>query len=113
MATLLVAVALGVIFAVFSTQNTAPISLNFGQYVLPNIPTYLAILIPLLAGLGIALFLHIARDLSQRLTISEQKDAIKNLKKEVAEVTKEAHKFQLESTRLKSENGHTDDEDSI
>jgi uncharacterized integral membrane protein len=113
MAVLLVSVVLGVIFAVFGTQNTAPVDLNFGGYVLAGVPMYLAVLIPLLIGLVLALFLHIARDLSQRLTISEQKDKIKNLKQELAEVTKSAHKYQLESTRLKSENGDSGDEDSI
>ncbi len=109
----MISVALGVVFAIFSTQNTGPVTLNFGSYVLSNIPLYLAILVPLLGGLILALLLHIVRDLSQRLTISEQKDKIKNLKRELAEVTKEAHKFQLESTRLKSENGNSADEDSI
>ena len=93
MVTLLLAIALSVLIAVFSTQNTGPISLNFGTHTLENIPTYLAILIPLLIGLVIAFVLHLARDLSQNLTLNEQADTIKNLKKEVAEITKEAHKY--------------------
>jgi hypothetical protein len=104
---------LGVIFAIFATQNTGSVSLNFGDYVLNNIPTYLVVLTPLLIGLALALLFHIARDLSQKLTINEQKDDIRNLKKQLAEVTKIAHKYQLESTKLKSENGSPVDEDSI
>jgi uncharacterized integral membrane protein len=113
MATLLASVALGVLFALFATQNTSPVTLNFGGRTLANIPIYLAILIPLLTGLTLALLFHIVKGLSQNLTISEQKDQMKNLKKELAEVTKDAHKFQLENTKLKTENGNPEDEDSI
>ena len=47
------------------------------------------------------------------MTINEQKDEIKRLKKEIAEVTKDAHKFQLENTKIKSENEEPEDADSI
>jgi uncharacterized integral membrane protein len=110
---LLVSVALGVLFAVFATQNTGPVSLNLGGHHIANIPLYLAVLVPLLIGLLMALFFHLIKDLSQSLTINEQKDQIKNLKKEVAEITKEAHKFQLESSKLKEKNGDAGDGDSI
>lgn len=112
MTALLTSVVLGVIFAFFSTQNTGPISLNFGEYTF-TIPTYLAILVPTIIALTLAYFFHIARDLSQKLTISEQKDNIRDLKKQLAEVTKIAHKYQLESTKLKSENSSPIDDDSI
>lgn len=107
------AVALGVLFAVFATQNTGPVTLNLAGHIFTNIPLYLAILVPLLIGLLLAFLLHIFKDLSQSLTINEQKDEIKKQKGEIAEVTKDAHKFQLENTKIKSENGEPDDEDSI
>src|SRR5512141_3264975 len=105
MATLLTAVILGVIFAIFSTQNTGPVTLNLGGHIIQNIPIYLAILIPLVTGLLLAFLLHITKDLSQNMTINEQKDDIKKLKNDLAEVTKQAHKFELESTKLKEQNG--------
>jgi len=111
--TLLIAVGLGVLFAIFGTQNTIPVTLHFAGRTLPNIPLYLAVLVPLLIGLILALLFHIFRDLSQSLTINEQKDEIKRLKKEIAEVTKDAHKFQLENTKIKSENETPADADSI
>lgn len=113
MAVLLISVVLGVLFAFFATQNTGSVALNFLSYTLPNVPIYLAIIVPLLIGLVIAYFAHIAKDLSQNLTINEQKDDIKNLKKELVEVTKIAHKFQVENSHLKNENGSPTDPDSI
>lgn len=113
MVTLLITIATSVVLAIFATQNTERIALKFGDFTLSNVPTYLGVLIPLLIGLIIAFFLHIARDLSQNLTINEQKEKIETLKKEVAEVTKDAHKFQLENTRFKKDQGLLDDEDAI
>lgn len=113
MATLISVVALGVLFAVFATQNTALVSLNIGTYVINQVPLYFAILVPLLIGLLLAFLFHIFKDLSRSLTINEQKDEIKKLKKEIAEVTKDAHKFQLENTKIKSENDEPADADSI
>ena len=113
MLTLVVTIAIALILAVFATQNTGLTSLNFGKFVLSDIPIYLAVLVPLLVGVVVAFFLHIARDLSQRLTINEDKDRIRNLKQQLAEITKSAHKLELENIKLKSGKGLKKDENSI
>jgi len=113
MVTLIITVVLGILFALFATQNTGPVSLNFGGYIFPNIPLYLAILIPLLIGLITAMLFHIFKDLSQSLTINEQKDENKALKKELAETTKSLHKFEVENAKIKNENGEPDDDNAI
>lgn len=113
MLTLIITAVLGLGFALFATQNTGSISLNFGNFILPSVPIYLVALIPLFIGLLVAWFVHVAKDLSQSLTISEQKDEIKGLKKEITEVTKKAHELELENTKLKTELGEPLDEDSI
>ena len=113
MFTLLTAVILGVLFAVFATQNTGTISLNFAGHILSNIPLYLAILVPLLIGLLLAMLFHLTKDLSQSLTINEQKDEVKKLKNDLAETTKSSHKFEIENAKIKTENGEPTDEDSI
>ncbi len=110
---LLITVVLGVFFAIFATQNTGSITLNFGDYILPNVPTYLAVLIPLLIGLLLGFFIYTFKSLSQNMTISEDKDRIKNLKKDLAEVAQRAHKLELENTKLKVESGRKNDENSI
>lgn len=113
MVTLLITVALGIFFAIFATQNVGLVSLNFAGFTLSSIPIYLVVLIPLLIGLLLAMFMHILKDLSQSLTINKQKDENKNLKKDLAETTKSAHKFELENAKIKTENGETDDENAI
>jgi uncharacterized integral membrane protein len=112
MLTLLVAVILGTVFAVFGTQNTGNLMLNFGSYSL-NVPTYLAVLTPLIAGLVFAYFIYLARNLSQSLTVNEQKDKIKKLTEELAETTKTAHKLQLENVKLKKDYNVPQDNNSI
>lgn len=109
---LVVTVIFGVIFAVFATQNTGTTTIYFSNYSLPNVPIYLVILLPLLLGLSFSFFIHLLRTLSDSLTISEHKDEIKNLKKELTEVTKDVHKLELENTKLKAKTGEFD-EDSI
>ncbi len=113
MLTLLTTVVLGVIFAIFATQNTEGVAVNFGNYTLSNIPIYLVILVPLLIGLLLAYFIYVIRDLSQNLTIDEQKEKMQRLKKELAEVAKAAHKFQVENIKIKKENGEPTDPNSI
>jgi regulatory protein YycI of two-component signal transduction system YycFG len=88
------------------------VDLNFGGYVVPNVPLYLVILIPLIIGLFTSLIIHTAKDLSQKLTINEQKDKIKKLEDENAEIVKKLHKQELENTKMKAERGEFD-EDSI
>jgi len=109
---LLTTVVLGIAFALFAVQNTAPASLRFGEYIIENIPIYLIVLIPLLLGLTVSYFIYLARDLSANLTSNEQKDKIKQLKRDLAEETKKAHKLELENTKFKAKTGDFD-EDSI
>jgi uncharacterized integral membrane protein len=114
MITLVVTALLALAFALFATQNTELISLKMGPYLLPNIPVYIVVLLPLLLGLFLSLIIHVIKDLSTSLTESEQKDEIKRLTNENAELTKEVHKLELENTKLKAKNGQSDfDEESI
>ncbi len=113
MLTLVVAVIMAGLFALFATQNTGSIQINLGSYVLPKFPIYAAILIPLIIGLLASYFIHIMYYLSLRLTINEQKDELKKFKRENADLTKDLHKLELENTKLKNKNGKPVDEDSI
>jgi len=113
MATLLAAVSFGVLFAIFAAQNASPITLNFGKFIIYDVPAYLVILIPLLVGLLLSMFFYLAKDLSQSLTIGHLKDQIKDLKKEIAETNKSSHKLEIENTKLKTEKGEPPDEDSF
>ncbi len=80
---------------------------------MPNFPIYLAILTPLLIGLLLGFIIYVLKDLSKDLTIREHRDRIKNLKKDLAEITRKAHKLEIENNKLKGELGKDQDENSI
>ncbi|HCR35974.1 hypothetical protein A2130_00415 [Candidatus Woesebacteria bacterium GWC2_33_12] len=112
MLTLFLTVALGIVFAVFATQNTGHASIYFGDYSLQNVPVYIVVLIPLLIGLSSSFVVHLIKSMANKLSMSKSKNEIKNLKEELTEITKEAHKLELENTKLKAKTGEFD-EDSI
>lgn len=107
---LVTAILLGILFSVFATQNTNTIPIYFGDYTLPGIPVYVAILVPLLIGSLLMFLINLLKDLSQKMTIHEQTDKIKDYKKDLAEATKRAHKLELENVKMKLKNGDTDEE---
>ncbi len=110
----IITVVFGVAFAIFATQNTGLVSVQFGPYSLTNIPIYALVLATAATTLFVAGFLYVVKSLSSSLTISEKEDEIKKTKEEEAELTKEVHKLELENTKLKAELGEEDvDEDSL
>lgn len=109
---ILVAIFAG-IFSYFATQNTIPVTINLGPYIFPDIPLYVVILAAILATLLISGFLYVLKSLSASLKIHKRDDDLKNTRNEVAELTKEVHKLELENTKLRSDIGAPDDENSI
>jgi len=112
MLVLLLTAALGTAFAIFATQNTTNVDLNFGKYFIPGVPIYLVVLVPLLMGLILAYLLHVMKILSHDMTIEDQKKEIKTLKRDLAEANKRAHKLDLENMKFKKKKG-VFDEDSF
>jgi len=110
---LFLAIVLSIAFSIFATQNTGLVSLYFYNYSIPNIPIYLVILISALSAFGICLFVQLLKNLSSGMTISNQKKQIKSLKKEMAEVTRDLHKLELENAKFKAELGEPEDQNSI
>ena len=110
---LAIIVLLGLAFSLFATQNTNEITLRFGSYVLRDIPVYLTILVPFFLGVFLTTFLQIAKDLSQKLTINEQKDKLKKNNESIAELTKQLHKLELENVKLKKNTDEEFDEESF
>jgi uncharacterized integral membrane protein len=114
MLVLILIVVFGVAFSFFATLNTSPISLNFGHYTLADLPIYIVVLGSLALGLLISGFIYLIRTLSSSLTISEKDTELKTLKKEFNEITKEAHKLEIENTKLKTKLDEEDfDDESI
>ncbi|MFZ3301570.1 MAG: lipopolysaccharide assembly protein LapA domain-containing protein [Microgenomates group bacterium] len=113
MLTLFLIVVVSILFSIFATLNTGLVSFNFGYIVIPNIPIYLAILVPVLLTIVVSLIVHAIRNLSSSLIISNQKNKIKDLRRELAEVVKNNHKLELENAKFKAEVGEPEDANSI
>lgn len=113
MLTLVVTVFFGLGFALFATQNTGPVDVFIGPYTIPNVPIYLVILASIVIALLVCGFLYLLKSLSSSLTIREKEEELKKTKSEMAEVTKTAHKLELENTKLKAESGEAKDENAI
>ena len=112
MLVLVVAIIFGLAFAIFANFNTQTVDINFIKYVLRDVPLYLVILAPLLIGVVISYIVYLIKALSSDLTVSEYKSEVKKLKAELTEVTKEAHKLEIENTKFKAKDGDFD-EDSM
>lgn len=76
-------------------------------------PVYIAVILPLFLGILLAYGIHILRGFSYKMVIRKLKGQVKDLKKELTETRKDAHKFELESAKVKAENGEPEDENSI
>lgn len=113
MLTLFLTVIVSILFSMFATLNTDVVTLHFGYFTISNAPVYLAILIPVLLTLAVSLIVHVVRNLSSILMISGQKKKIVGLRRELAEVTKNFHKLELENAKFKAETGEPEDENSI
>ena len=64
MLSILLSVCLGLVIGYFATQNTAPVSLQFGEFVLDNVPLYVVAVGSLLLGLLIAWIFSFGRTFS-------------------------------------------------
>ena len=114
MLTLIATVILALVFALFATQNTGSVTIYFGSNSISNVPLYLVILLSIILTLLVSGFIYFLRSLSSSLTLNEKEEDIKKTKGELAEVTRQAHKLELENTKLKAELGRQDeDEDAI
>ena len=100
-------------FAYFATQNTTLITINLGNYYLPDLPVYAVVLASIIATLLVSGLLYIIQSLSSSLTIHEKEDDLKKANNEIAELNRQIHKLELENTKLKSDIGLPEDENSI
>jgi len=108
MPTLILTILFGLIIAYFATQNTGTLSLNFLNYTVPGIPTYIAIVGALLIGLFISWLISTVNDIGTGFTLRGKESKIKDYKKENAELIKRIHQLELENARVKGEKNASD-----
>ena len=101
-------------FSYFATINTGLITINFGVYVLPNVPIYLAVLVSAAVGMLLAAILHFLKSIGAYFSQGEKEKDLKQANERIAELTRDLHKLELENTKLTAggESGEVD-EDSL
>jgi uncharacterized integral membrane protein len=99
MASLIVIVILGLGFAYFASQNTAPIIVN----VLGNsfgLPIYLVVLGSLLLGLLVSGIINAFDSLSSMFEIHNRDTKIKQKEQTVEQLSRQVHDLEMENARL-------------
>ena len=86
----MLAIFLAVIFGLgvgyFATENTTPVALRFGEFVVENVPLYLVAVGSLLAGLIIAWLFYLARTVTSMTTFSKVRDTNTTLERGMADL---------------------------
>jgi uncharacterized integral membrane protein len=101
MLSIILSVVFGLGVGYFATQNTAPVTIQFGEFVLENLPLYLVTIGSLILGLLIAWIFYIARTVSSTLTIYGNDHEMKRSRPTVADLERKVH--ELETARLRTE----------
>jgi uncharacterized integral membrane protein len=94
---------LGLVIGYFATQNTTPVALQFGDYILADIPLYVVAVGSMLLGLFIAWIFYFARTVSSALTIYGKDSAMKKAKQTVAELEQRVGELEDENHQLKND----------
>jgi len=74
MLSILLAVIFGLGVGYFATENTTPVALRFGEFVVENVPLYLVAVGSLLAGLVIAWIFYLTRHVAGSMMAGKARD---------------------------------------
>jgi uncharacterized integral membrane protein len=105
MLVILLSVVFGLAIGYFSTQNATPVTLQFGDFTLLDVPLYLVTIGSLLLGLLIAWIFYFARTVSTSVTIFGKDYAMRKSHRTVTEMDQKLHELEAENARLKAEMG--------
>lgn len=105
MITLLLAVILGIGFALFASQNTAMTMVQFGESFL-QIPIYLIALGFLMLGIFLAGILSLMNQLSSAATLWNRESALKKTNATVVDLKHAIAKLEAENEELREDNRH-------
>lgn len=98
---LILFLAAGSILAYLSHNNLTLVSVNFGPYVIPEVPLFYVIIGSLVTGLILSYVINVVHAFSASLKIRGKEKEINKNKNEVLELTKRVHQLELENEKLK------------
>jgi lipopolysaccharide assembly protein A len=97
---LLLIIGSGLVY--ISKYNFMLVSVNFGSFVISDIPLFYVIIGSILFGLIISYLVHLVNSISASFTLRGKNNLIKKEKEEVLELTKRIHQLELENERQKT-----------
>lgn len=107
---LILFLVIGSALVYISKFNYTPVSLNFGAYVLANIPLFYVIIGSVLFGLVLSYLVYLIHSISTSLTLHGKNKEIKKDKDEILELTKRIHQLELEIEKQKNKPDVTPDD---
>ena len=111
MVALLLFIAFGLLFGFFATQNTALVSVRFGNSLLEFVPLYVLVLVSFGIGVFFASLFYTVKFLGSRFALGKKEHEVSRAEKEIADLTKNVHKLELENAQLKGKTGENLEED--
>jgi uncharacterized integral membrane protein len=102
MLSLLLSIIFGLAIGYFATQNTSPVTIQFGELVLENVPLYMIAVGSLILGLLIGLVFYLARSVSNLRFIGRDHET-ERARRTVIELDHRVHTLEAENARLRDE----------
>lgn len=99
---LILLLILGAAMAYLSKFNNTLVPVNFGPYIINDIPLFYVIVGSLVTGLVLSYLVYLVDTIFTSLTIRDKDKEIKKLKTEVLEFTKRIHQLELENEKQKN-----------
>ncbi len=103
----MVVLILGMIFGLaigyFATQNTAPVTIQVGEYAFADIPLYLVMVGSLFVGVIVSAILYLARTVSARATIYGKDYAARKARRMAADLEQRVHELEAENVHLRTD----------
>lgn len=103
MLSIFISVVVGLGVGYFATQNTAPVTIQIGEFVLESVPLYLVVVGSLILGLLTAWIFYVARTVSSTLTIYGKDHQMKRSRQTVADLEQKIHELEAANARLRTE----------
>jgi hypothetical protein len=114
MIALILFITFGLFFSYFATLNTTVVTLNFGVYILKNVPIYILVIISVGLGVIFASLFYFVKSISYKFAFGQRNKELKDKSKEIALLTRQLHEMEIENAKLKTKSGNLpDDGDSI
>ena len=92
---LILLLIIGSVLVYISKYNFMLVSVNFGTFIISNIPLFYVIVGSILFGLVLSYLVHLVNSISTSLTLRGKNDLIKKEKEEILELTKRVHQLEL------------------